>query len=264
MKIASWNINSIRARQQNLETWLDTDQPDIVCLQELKAQEDQVPKDVFESRGYHTAFACQKAYNGVALASKYPMQDILTKLPGDDEDLQGRYVEATLTPETGEPVRVAALYLPNGNPVGTEKFDYKLSWMTRLYQHAKAQLNTSPMPYILAGDFNIIPDAVDCWDPQLWATDALFKLESREKFRSLENLGLYDAYRALHPTETEAWTFWDYQAGRLPRNEGIRIDHFLMNGAALDKTTSCWINKAPREAEKASDHTPILAELNFS
>lgn len=263
MKISSWNVNSIRARTANIGKWLDETAPDIACLQELKAQEEQVPTEIFSERGYEYALACQKSYNGVALISKHPMTDILIGLPGDDTDTQARFVEATICPEGQQPFRIAALYLPNGNPVGTEKYDYKLAWMERLYHHVIAQLNSHDLPYILAGDFNIIPFDTDCWDPKLWATDALFKLESRQKFRAIEHLGMYDAFKALNPTEIEPWTFWDYQAGRWPRNEGIRIDHFLMNGKALDLTEKCWIEREPRSWEKASDHTPILAKLNL-
>ena len=199
----------------------------------------------------------QKAYNGVALLARrgLALTDVVTALPGDPDDPQARYVEATVAG-----VRVASLYLPNGNPVASEKYPYKLRWMERLRAHA-AQLLTVESPLVLGGDFNIIPEPEDVYAPAEWSEDALFRSESRRAFRALLHLGLTDAFRALHPGQPKAWTFWDYQAGRWPRDQGLRIDHFLLSSRAADRLVSCAIDRAPRGLEKASDHTPVVLEL---
>lgn len=254
--IASWNVNSIKARLPIVLDWLDTHKPDILLLQELKCVEDDFPKDDIEKLGYHCAVSGQKTYNGVALITKDEPKDVITALPGDKKDEQARYVEATVNG-----IRVASIYLPNGNPVGTEKFDYKINWMKRLQSHAK-KLLTKHQPVVLGGDYNVIPtDDMDVWDPRAMKDDALAQPESRARFRALQHLGLTDAFRALHPDEAGAYTFWDYQARAWPQDHGFRIDHFLLSPEAADKLKKCWIDKEPRGREKASDHTPILIEL---
>ena len=253
-KIASWNVNSIRARLPNVLEWLDSASPDIVMLQELKAQDEQFPEGDFKDRGYHCYVFGQKSWNGVAILSKHEATDIVKGLPGDDTDEQSRYIEAEI-----DGVRYCCLYLPNGNPVDTEKYPYKLSWMDRLYKRSQ-ELLSSGTPFVLGGDFNIIPANEDCHNPAAWEDDALFRLDSRKKYRALLHLGLTDAFR-VYNSEAEAYTFWDYQGGAWPKNHGIRIDHFLMSPQMTDKMTSCVIDKDPRDKDKASDHTPIILEI---
>ncbi len=253
-KIASWNVNSIRARLPNVLEWLDSASPDIVMLQELKAQDEQFPEGDFKDRGYHCYVFGQKSWNGVAILSKHEATDIVKGLPGDDTDEQSRYIEAKI-----DGVRYCCLYLPNGNPVDTEKYPYKLSWMDRLYKRSQ-DLLASGTPFVLGGDFNIIPANEDCHNPAAWEDDALFRLDSRKKYRALLHLGLTDAFR-VNNAEAESYTFWDYQGGAWPKNHGIRIDHFLMSPQITDKMTSCVIDKDPRDKDKASDHTPIILEI---
>jgi len=254
MKIATWNVNSITARLPNVLAWLKAGDPDIVLLQELKTTEDKFPKMDFSALGYGAAVFGQKTWNGVAILSKHKITDVKTGLPGDTSDEQSRYIEATV-----KGIRVASVYLPNGNPVDSEKYPYKLKWMDRLYAHAKKLLGTE-QPFVLGGDFNIIPEDRDCHDPKLWENDALFRLESRRKFRAIVNLGLTDAFR-VNNHEAEQYTFWDYQAGSWQRNAGIRIDHFLLSPQSADLLAGCTIDTAPRGEEKASDHTPVVLEL---
>lgn len=254
MKIATWNVNSAKARLPVVTDWLRAVSPDVALLQEIKCETEAFPCAVFEDLGYHVAAVGQKAYNGVALLSKQPAEIRLTRLPGGPEDEQARYVEA----DVGG-LRVASLYLPNGNPVGTEKYDYKLRWVDRLIAHARTLL-ADEVPFVLGGDYNIIPEPRDVYDPVGWQEDALFRPESRRKFRELLNLGLTDAYRALHD-DPHAYTFWDYQAGAWPRDLGLRIDHFLLSPQAADRLADCAIDRRPRGVEKASDHTPVVLEL---
>ncbi|PWC77906.1 exodeoxyribonuclease III [Azospirillum sp. TSH64] len=254
MKIATWNVNSAKARLPLITDWLRTASPDVVLFQEIKCETAAFPTAAFEELGYHVNAVGQKAYNGVALLSKAPAEDVLTRLPGEPEDEQARYVEATVAG-----VRIASLYLPNGNPVPGEKFAYKLRWMDRLYDHASTLL-AQEIPVVLGGDYNIIPEARDVYSPQAFAGDALFRPESKAKFRALLNLGLTEAYRALHDDD-HAYTFWDYQAGSWPRDNGLRIDHFLLSPQAADRLAGCTIDRGPRGLEKASDHTPVILDL---
>lgn len=254
VKIATWNVNSIKARLPNVLAWLKSAEPDVVLLQELKCQEDGFPRLEIEALGYHTAVVGQKSYNGVALLSKAPIEAPLTRLPGDKADDQARYVEGTTFG-----LRVASIYLPNGNPADSEKYPYKLAWMERLHAHARSLLD-SEAPLVLGGDYNVIPAPQDCYDPEAWASDALFKLETRRSFRAILNLGLTEAFRALHPTR-RAYSFWDYQAGAWQADNGIRIDHLLLSPQAADRLTACEIDKGPRGEKKASDHTPVICEL---
>ncbi len=252
MKIASWNDNSIKARLDHAKDWLQSVQPDALMLQELKGE--SFPSAEFEAIGYHACYVGQKAYNGVALLTKVPLNPVCVALPGNDEDTQARYIEADLNG-----TRLINIYLPNGNPLGTEKFDYKLAWMDRLHARLKSYRDLK-IPFLIGGDFNVIPEAIDCYDPSAWMGDALFAPETRARWRALLNLGLTDCYRALHPN-TQEFTFWDYQAGAWQRNNGIRIDHFLASPAVADRILSCTIDKTPRGWDKASDHTPIVIEI---
>jgi exodeoxyribonuclease-3 len=254
MIAATWNVNSITARLGNVLEWLKGRDPDIVLLQELKCTEDKFPKLEFSGIGYHSAVFGQKAWNGVAILSKHKIEKMKCGLPGDDADEQSRYIEATI-----KGIRYASVYLPNGNPVNSEKYPYKLKWMERLRAHAANLLKTE-QPFVLGGDFNIIPENKDCHNPQAWKEDALFRLESRQKFRAILNLGLTDAFR-VNNHEEHQYTFWDYQAGSWQQNNGIRIDHFLLSPQAADLLEDCYIDAAPRGLDKASDHAPVIMKL---
>ena len=254
VKIATWNVNSVKARLPNLLAWLAAAKPDVALLQEIKTVEDNFPRLEIEALGYHCAIGGQKAYNGVAILSRGAVEDLVPRLPGEPEDEQARYIEGTTLG-----LRVASIYLPNGNPVTTEKFPYKLRWMERLRGHA-AEILKSEVPAVLGGDYNVIPAPEDCYDPAAWAGDALFKPESRRAFRAILNLGFTEAFRALHG-EAGAYTFWDYQGRAWQAGNGIRIDHLLLSPQAADRLTACEIDTGPRGKEKASDHTPIWCEL---
>jgi exodeoxyribonuclease-3 len=254
VKIASWNLNSVKARLPHLLAFLEDAQPDVVCLQETKCLPQDFPTLEAKSLGYYVETIGQRAYNGVALLSRRPAEQLAIGLPGNQEDKQPRYIEASF----GE-VRVASVYLPNGNPVGTEKFTYKLAWMERLICHTRELLRRE-IPFVLAGDYNICPSDDDVYDPVAFRDDALCRLEARSRFRALLYLGLTDAYRVFH-REPHRYTFWDYQAGRWHRDEGLRIDHLLLSPHAADRIVACNIDKKPRAKERSSDHTPIWCEL---
>lgn len=259
MKIATWNVNSIKARLDNALAWLKKAKPDVLCLQELKCEDHAFPAQAFEDLGYNVLVHGQKTYNGVAILSKQKAEDVMRGLPGEDDDTQARYLEAVFAHGSGI-VRVASIYLPNGNPLGTEKFDYKLRWMDRLQLRAKALLKLEE-PLVLAGDYNVIPTPIDARHPENWMNDALFQPESRAKFRALINLGLVDAVRQVHGDEPGLYTFWDYQAGAWQRNNGIRIDHLLLSPQAADLLASARIDRDMRTQEKPSDHVPVVIEL---
>ena len=259
MKIATWNVNSVKARLDNAVSWLKAANPDIVCLQELKCEDGAFPAAAFEELGYNVLTHGQKTYNGVALLSKMRGEDVRRGLPGEPEDLQARYLEAVFT-SGSKTVRVASIYLPNGNPPDTEKFNYKLRWMDRLTAHVRGLLKLEE-PLVLAGDYNVIPTALDARFPEAWVTDALFRPESRAKFRTLLNLGLTDAIRQVHGDKPDLYTFWDYQAGAWQRNNGIRIDHLLLSPQAADRLSAAWIDREVRTQEKPSDHVPVLITL---
>ncbi len=258
MKIASWNVNSVKVRLPHLLDYLKSAQPDVLCLQEIKCPAEDFPQLEVQALGYRIEALGQRAYNGVALVSKEPARDIVFGLPEAGSDDQARYIEASFTGAGGE-VRVASLYLPNGNPIGTDKFTYKLAWMERLHGHAQALLRRE-IPFVLAGDYNVCPADEDVYDPLAFRDDALCQMESRARFRALLYLGLIDSYRAFH-REPHRYTFWDYQAGRWNRDEGLRIDHLLLSPHAADRVAACEIDKSPRGKDRASDHTPIWCEL---
>ncbi|MGV6847547.1 MAG: exodeoxyribonuclease III [Marinibacterium sp.] len=257
MKIATFNINGIRARALALPAWLDNAEPDVVLLQEIKIVDDAFPAAIFEDRGYHVATHGQKSFNGVAILSKYPLEDIVRGLPGDDQDEQARWIEATVIGDVA--VRLCGLYLPNGNPAPGPKFDYKLAWMDRLRARAAALLASEEIA-VMGGDYNIIPQAEDAAHPDAWREDALFRPEARDAFRRILNLGFTDAIRARIPAPG-LYTFWDYQAGAWDRNDGIRIDHLLLTPQAADRLTDCGIDAQTRGGEKPSDHVPVWIDL---
>ncbi len=252
MKIAIWNVNSIKARLDHVKNWLEQNQPDVLMIQELKGLD--FPTTEFETLGYEAEAVTQKAYNGVATLSRHPITVEQNALPGDTHDEQARYLETTING-----LRLINIYLPNGNPVDTEKFDYKLAWMERLKDRLK-ELRSNDVPFAIGGDFNVIPEGRDCYDPEGWQADALFRIETRRKFRAILNLGLSDAFR-VYNNEDQQYTFWDYQAGAWPKGLGIRIDHFLLSPPLTDRLQSCVIDPKPRGLEKASDHTPVMIEL---
>ncbi len=258
MKLATWNVNSIKVRLEAATAWLKEAVPDVVVLQEIKCVDENFPTAAFEELGYNCAVHGQKTYNGVAILSRRPLEDVTPRLPGGNGDDHARYMEAIVPGEKGT-VRVASIYAPNGNPIGTEKFTYKLGWLERLAARAKALLELEE-PLALMGDYNIIPEPDDVWDPKAWLGDALFQPESRAALRRLEYLGLTDAFRACH-AETHQYTFWDYQAGAWQKDHGIRIDHILLSPQAADRLKGSGIDKHVRDREKPSDHVPVWCEL---
>ncbi|HEX3864793.1 MAG TPA: exodeoxyribonuclease III [Stellaceae bacterium] len=258
MKIATWNVNSAKVRLSHILDFLKEAQPDVLCLQEIKCPADDFPRLEINALGYQVEAIGQRAYNGVAILSRHPPQTITRGLPGDDSDQQARYIEASFGDGEGE-VRIASAYMPNGNPVDTDKFSYKLAWMERLIIHVEEVLRRE-IPFVIAGDYNVCPTDDDVYDPVAWRNDALCRIESRACYRTLLNLGLTDAFRVFH-REPHRYTFWDYQAGRWNRDEGLRIDHLLLSPHAADRVVACDIDKAPRGKERASDHTPIWCEL---
>jgi exodeoxyribonuclease III len=260
MRIATWNVNSIRQRLENMRAWLAERQPDIVCLQEIKCTDDAFPREAFEGLGYNVAVHGQKTWNGVALLSKMPFDEVAPGLMGDDGDVQARFLEAVVSTKEGV-LRVVSLYLPNGNG-GDEKYAYKLKWMDRLtaFSHERLKLEE---PLVLAGDYNVIPAPCDAKRPEAWVNDALFLRPTRERFRALINLGLTDALRAVSDAG-DLYTFWDYQAGAYQKNDGIRIDHLLLSPQAADRLTEAGIDRHVRGWEKPSDHVPVFVDLDIA
>jgi exodeoxyribonuclease-3 len=257
VRIATWNINSVRLRIELVQKYLREQEPDVLCLQEIKCVDEAFPRAEVEALGYNVECHGQKSYNGVAILSKFPIE-VTRGLPGDEADEQSRYIEA-IVPFGDTIVRVASIYLPNGNPPLTEKYSYKLAWMDRLIAHARRLLELEEC-FVLAGDYNVIPEPRDAKDPAAWAGDALFLPPTRERFRELLNLGLTDALRAT----TDAaglYSFWDYQAGAWQRNNGIRIDHLLLSPQAADRLKAVAIDKHMRGLEKPSDHVPVRIDL---
>jgi exodeoxyribonuclease-3 len=254
MQIATWNVNSAKARLETIVAWLKEASPDIVGFQELKCEDQTFPRQVFEDLGYNVAVHGQKTYNGVAILSKHPFDEVKMRLPGDDGDEQARYIEAVVSG-----IRFASIYLPNGNPVASEKYAYKLAWMARLIAHARSLLAFEE-PVILAGDYNVIPHPIDAKNPQVWVNDALFLPPTRAKFRELINLGFTEAVRTLNP-DPGIYTFWDYQDIARRRDNGIRIDHMLLSPQAADRLKATRIDKHVRAWEKPSDHVPVVAQF---
>lgn len=252
MLIASWNVNSLKSRLPHVITWLKAHKPDVLFLQELKGLE--FPVTAFEAIGYQTAHVAQKTYNGVATLSRHPIEIVSTSLAGDKTDSHARYLETTING-----LRLINIYLPNGNPVGTEKFHYKLAWMDRLKNRLVA-LTEEEVPAIAGGDFNVIPEDIDCFSPKYWKHDALFQPEPRTRFRALTQLGYVDAFRHFNQ-EVGQYTFWEYFRDMFGKNEGIRIDHFLVSRLLTERMIGCMIDKGPRGLEKPSDHTPIILAI---
>nr|WP_319250685.1 exodeoxyribonuclease III [uncultured Celeribacter sp.] len=276
MKIASFNINGIKARLEALTDWLKEASPDVAILQEIKSIDENFPREVFEDLGYNVETHGQKSFNGVALLSKLPLEDVTRGLPGAEgsgrdgaDDEEARYIEATVSGNRGA-LRICGLYLPNGNPVDLtaegipvpgSKYDYKLKWFARLQARAEELLSLE-QPFLMAGDYNLIQQPEDAKRPEVWKDDALFRLESRAAFRRLMALGFTDALRA-RTAAPETYTFWDYQAGAFDKNDGIRIDHVLLSPQAADLLTDCQIDAYTRAKAKPSDHVPIWVDLDL-
>jgi exodeoxyribonuclease III len=259
MKIASFNINGVKARLPALLDWLGEAAPDVVVLQEIKCLDENFPRLEIENAGYRVVTHGQKSFNGVAILSKLPLEDVSRGLPGDDGDEHARWIEATVVGR--QALRICGLYLPNGNPAPGSKYDYKLAWMERLRARA-ADLIANEECALMAGDYNVIPQPIDCFNPAVWAGDALFLPATRAAYQRVTNLGLTDALRAT-AASGGIYTFWDYQAGAWPKNNGIRIDHVLLTPQAADCLTACGIDKEIRGREKPSDHVPIWVDLDL-
>ncbi len=257
MKIATFNINGVKARIGALTDWLDEAQPDVALLQEIKSIDEAFPREIIEEKGYNVETHGQKGFNGVAILSKLPLEDVTRGLPGDDSDEQARWIEATVVGDKA--IRICGLYLPNGNPAPGPKYDYKLAWMERLYKRAQDLLNDE-QPALMAGDYNIIIQPEDAARSDAWRDDALFRLESRDAFRRIQNLGFTEAFRASEAGAGH-YSFWDYQAGAWDKNDGIRIDHFLLTPQCADLLNNCWIEADMRGREKPSDHVPVWVDL---
>ncbi|SNX67623.1 exodeoxyribonuclease III [Cereibacter ovatus] len=257
MKIATFNINGIKARIEALTAWLEAARPDVVLLQEIKSVDEGFPRSHFEDLGWQVETHGQKGFNGVGILSRLPLEDVTRGLPGDPEDAQARWIEATVVGSRA--VRLCGLYLPNGNPAPGPKYDYKLAWMARMRARA-ADLLTTEEAVVLAGDYNVIPQPEDAARPEAWVTDALFLPESRAAFRRILNLGYTEAIRARTPVPG-LYSFWDYQAGAWEKNNGIRIDHLLLSPQAADLMTDAGIDREVRAGDKPSDHVPVWIEL---
>lgn len=259
MKIASFNINGVKARIEALTAWLAGSDADLVVLQEIKSVDEGFPRDHFADLGWNVETHGQKGFNGVAILSKLPLEDVARGLPGDDSDEQARYIEATVVGDRA--VRIAGLYLPNGNPAPGPKYDYKLAWMERLRLRA-AELLTTEMPVVMLGDYNIIPQPRDAAHPHKWVEDALFRPESRAAFRAIQYQGWTDAIRIRDPWSTRGpFTFWDYQAGAWNKDDGIRIDHLMLSPQAADLMVETGVDREARAGEKPSDHVPVWIRL---
>ena len=255
MRIVTYNVNGIGARLPNLERWLQQTQPDVVCLQELKAPQEKFPELVIRAAGYESIWHGQKSWNGVAILARGTRpQEVRRVLPGDPEDLHSRYIEANV-----HGVVIGCLYLPNGNPAPGPKFAYKLRWIERFTKLA-AELVNQDAPVVLAGDYNIIPTEQDVYKPERWVDDALFRVEVREAFKTIMQQGWTDALRKLHPGQT-IYTFWDYFRNAYQRDAGLRIDHLLLNPKAAARLVSAQVDRDVRGWEKASDHAPTWIEL---
>jgi len=255
MKIATYNVNGVNGRLPILLRWLEEERPDVVCLQELKAPQEKFPEQAIIDAGYQAVWHGQKSWNGVAILSrKAEIQEIGRTLPGDDEDVQSRYLEAMV-----DGILICCLYLPNGNPSPGPKFDYKLKWFERLSERAKVLLDFK-IPVILIGDFNVMPTELDVYKPERWTKDALFRPEVREAFKNLVDQGWTDAIRKLYPDEI-IYTFWDYFRDAYGRNAGLRIDHFLLSPELKDRLKDAGVNKNVRGWEKSSDHAPVWITL---
>lgn len=258
VKIATWNVNSVRSRINNILDWLKYEKPDILCIQETKVVDKDFPVSPFEEMGYNVKVHGQKSYNGVAVLSKFLIEETINGIPGYNDD-QARYIETVHSTDVGM-IRLSNIYLPNGNPVPGIKYEYKLEWMKNLKRHLSETLMNEEI-FIVLGDFNVIPSEIDVHNPEAWKDDALFKLETKKAYREILSLGFTDSFRQFNSEEGN-YTFWDYQRGAWQKNHGIRIDHILTSPLANDKMKDVYIDKDVRDKEKPSDHVPVIIELS--
>lgn len=256
--VATWNVNSIKPRLQHLTEWLRETQTDIVLLQETKTVDESFPAMEIEDLGYNIAIHGQKTYNGVAILSKFPLEDIVTGLPGEPEDKQARYIEAMAITGKGA-VQVASVYVPNGQEVDSDKFPYKMRFFDRLRNHATKLLKYEE-PLIIGGDYNVAPEALDVYDAHKLDGTVCFHPDERRKWRGLLHIGLYDAFRSKEASKA-GFSWWDYRGGMYQKGFGYRIDHLLCSGAVMDGLEDAWVDEAPRRLEKPSDHTPVVARI---
>ncbi|MFI5288473.1 MAG: exodeoxyribonuclease III [Polyangia bacterium] len=254
MKLASWNVNSIRARIDRVIPWLEATRPDVLCMQELKAEEKDFPREAFERIGYQVAAACQKTYNGVAICSLQPATDVMCGLGDGDDDPQARLVAATVAG-----VRVLSAYVPNGQSVGSDKYAYKLRWLERLRGYLDARCDPKA-PLVLCGDFNVAPEERDVYDPVSWANETLFHIEARQALERVRAFGLTDTFR-LHHEEAGVYSWWDYRMLSFPKNRGLRIDHVFVTEPLARRCASAWIDREARKGKLPSDHAPVLASF---
>lgn len=252
MKLATWNVNSIRARVERVGPWLEEHQPDVLCMQELKVEEDKFPLELFRAAGYDVALACQKTYNGVAIASRLPISDVRRGLDDGVEDPQARLISASI-----DGVRVMSVYVPNGQAVGSDKYEYKLTWMERFVRDLDAHYDRAA-PMLIAGDFNVAPEAKDVHDPVAWASETLFHVDARQRLEKIRAWGLVDLFR-LHHWEAGYYSWWDYQMLAFPKNRGLRIDHIFASEPMARRCDACWIDRDARKGQKPSDHAPVVA-----
>lgn len=257
-KIATWNVNSVKARMPNVLAWLDETRPDVVLLQETKCTDADFPRLEFESLGYRLATRGQKTYNGVAVLSRLPIVEEMRGLPGDPERGEARYIEVIL--EGG--LRVASIYVPMGQSPDSDRFPFKLEVLDAVRARAR-ELLALEQPFVLGGDFNVAPEAIDLYDPVGWEGAVHFHPEERKRIRGMLHLGLTDAFRALHPDAKACYTWWDYRAGMWHRDLGLRIDYLLLSPQAADRLQAAGIDKACREKEKCSDHAPVWCTLEL-
>ena len=254
MKLATWNVNSLNVRAPQVIDWLKTEQPDVLCLQETKIQDHKFPYDELSQIGYHAVHLGQKTYNGVAIISRYAIEDVQFDMP-DFEDEQKRVVAATI-----QGIRIICVYIPNGQRVGSDKYDYKLSWLNALIAYLKTQLTSYPQLALL-GDYNIAPEDRDVHDPAAWKDSVLMSTPERDAFKQLIQLGLHDSFRLFEQPE-KLYSWWDYRMMAFRRNMGMRIDHILISTPLVRFAKASWIDKAPRQLERPSDHTPVVLELD--
>jgi exodeoxyribonuclease-3 len=255
MKLATWNVNSIRARLERVLAWLDERKPDVLCMQELKVEEKDFPADAFRERGYHVAHVCQKTYNGVAIAARAPLADVQRGLAGDADDTQARLVGATVYG-----LRVLCAYVPSGQAVGSDKYEYKLKWLARL----RAQLDEHArvdQPLVLCGDFNVAPEPRDVYDPAGWEQETLYHVDARAALERVRAWGLVDTFR-LHHQEAGAYSWWDYRMLSFPHGKGLRIDHIFATEPLARRCTGAWIDREARKGKLPSDHAPVFAEFS--
>ena len=256
MIIATFNVNSVRAHLENILNWIDKEQPDVILMQEIKCQNEQFPYEYFEDKGYNIKIYGQKSYNGVAILSRYSIEDVITGLPTYQEDTSARYIEALIDGR----IRIASVYAPNGNPVPSMKFDYKLLWMQKFEEYVKTLL-LNKEPLIIGGDFNVALTDMDIYNPKAFVDDAIAQPESRNAMNSLFATGLHNTYRLLYPNKEKSYTYYGYRGGCYQKGYGILLDYFLINDEAKNLLKDIGITTFPRGEDKPSDHTPLWIEI---